>query len=54
MKIEYEAFEYTKHSITELTNVLDNSGFEYIIYRIDPKKDRYSNSVSGHLFGRKN
>ena len=54
VKIEYEAFEYTKHSITELTNVLDNSGFEYIIYRIDPKKDRYSNSVSGHLFGRKN
>ena len=54
MKIEYEAFEYTKHSITELTNVLDNSGFEYMIYRIDPKKDGYSNSVSGHLFGRKN
>jgi FkbM family methyltransferase len=53
VKIEYEAFEYTKHNITELTNVLDNSGFEYMIYRIDPKKDGYSNSVSGHLFGKK-
>tara|TARA_B100000029_G_scaffold510956_1_gene603729 strand:- start:1016 stop:2137 length:1122 start_codon:yes stop_codon:yes gene_type:complete len=53
VKIEYESFEYTKHSLTELTKVLDNSGFEYMLYRIDPTRDRFSNFVSGHLFGRK-
>ena len=53
VKIEYESFEYTKHNLTELTKVLDNSGFEYMLYRIDPTRDRFSNFLSGHLFGRK-
>ena len=53
VKIEYESFEYTKHSLTELTKVLDESGFEYMLYRINPTRDRFSNFVSGHLFGRK-
>lgn len=53
VKIEYEAFEITKHSLTELLKVLDDSGFEYMLYRINPTRDRFSNKVSGHLFGRK-
>jgi len=53
VKIEYESFEYTKHSLTELTKVLDESGFEYMLYRINPTRDRFSNLLSGHLFGRK-
>ncbi len=53
VKIEYEAFEITKHSLTELLKVLDDSGFEYMLYRINPNRDSFSNKVSGHLFGRK-
>jgi len=54
VKIEYESFGYTKHNLTELTKVLDESGFEYMLYRINPTRDRFSNFISGHLFGRKN
>ncbi len=53
IKIEYEAFEYTEHHLIELTKVLDNSGFKYMIYRINPNRDRFSNLLSGHLFGKK-
>ena len=53
VKIEYEAFEYTKHNLTELTKVLDNSGFNYMIYRINPNRDRFSNLIAGHIFGKK-
>jgi len=53
VKIEYEAFEYTKHNLHELTEVLDESGFEYMLYRYNPNRDRFSNLVCGHLFGRK-
>ena len=53
VKIEYEAYEYTKHNLTELTKTLDNSGFKYMIYRINPNRDRFSNLLSGHLFGKK-
>ena len=53
VKIEYESFEYTKHTLSQLTKVLDNSGFEYMLYRIDPNRDRFSNLLSGHLFGKK-
>jgi FkbM family methyltransferase len=53
VKIEYESFEYTKHNTTELTKVLDNAGFEYVVYRTEPTRDRYSTFVSGHLFGTK-
>jgi FkbM family methyltransferase len=53
VKIEYEAFEYTKHNLNELTKVLDDSGFEYMIYRYNPTRDRFSNLVCGHLFGKK-
>ena len=53
VKIEYAAFEFTKHNLTELTKILDESGFEYMIYRINPNRERSSNSLSGHLFGKK-
>lgn len=53
VKIEYEAFDYTNHSLTELLKVLDNSGFKYMLYRVNPNRDRFSNALSGHLFGKK-
>ena len=53
VKIEYECFKVTKHSLTELTKVLDDSVFKYMLYRINPTRDRYSNLICGHLFGKK-
>jgi FkbM family methyltransferase len=53
VKIEYESFTYTKHKLSELTKVLDNSNFEYILYRLEPSRDNYSITEFGHLYGEK-
>ena len=53
VKIEYESFTYTKHKLGELTKVLDNSNFEYVLYRLEPSRDNYSITEFGHLYGEK-
>jgi FkbM family methyltransferase len=53
IKIEYEAFPYVGHSLENLLKVIKNMNFDYVLYRINPNRDKFSNKDSGHLYGEK-
>ncbi len=53
VKIEYEAFPYVGHNLEDLLKILKKVGYDYVLYRINPNRDKFSNKDSGHLYGQK-
>lgn len=51
VKIEYIA-RYSSHKLEDLENLFEKTGFEYMIYRMNPF-DRQSNKFAGHIYAKK-
>lgn len=50
VKIEYTT-SFSSHKLKDLLHILENAGFQYMIYRINPLNISRSNSQSGHVYG---
>ena len=51
VKIEFLSFD-NSHKLKDLLKILENAGFKYMIYKINPRQ-MVSNNVFGHIYGKK-
>jgi hypothetical protein len=51
VKIEY--LSDRSHKLKDLLKILENAGFKYMIYKINPFQHNISNNVVGHIYGKK-
>ena len=51
VKIEFLSLD-NSHKLKDLLKILENAGFKYMIYKINPLQT-LSNNVFGHIYGKK-
>ena len=52
VKIEFLSLD-NSHKLKDLLKILENAGFKYMIYKINPFQYNISNNVFGHIYGKK-